>query len=247
VRRVSPAGTITTVAGTGGGGPLGDGGPATAALLSIPLAVAATPDGGFLVADPGNQRVRRVSPAGTITTVAGINVNGFFGDGGAATAAQLNGPLGVAATAEGGLLIADSVNARVRFVDADLRGPGGPPGPQGLPGAAGVPGPPGAAGAPGVGALRNRLVVTLVADRVRIGARRRVHVRFAITAAARVRVTISGTGARRVRASKNVRAGRRSLGLRAPERPGSYRLTLSADARDAQHASDRARLDITRR
>jgi RTX calcium-binding nonapeptide repeat (4 copies)/NHL repeat len=116
VRRVSPAGTITTVAGTSPGGFAGDGGPATAALLNEPTGVAPTTDGGFLIADSNNQRVRRVSPAGTITTVAGNGTAGFSGDGGPAVAAQLFGPSGVAVTADGGFLIADSLNNRVRRV-----------------------------------------------------------------------------------------------------------------------------------
>jgi hypothetical protein len=126
----------------------------------------ATADGGFLIADTDNQRVRRVSPAGTIATVAGTGTQGFSGDGGPATAAQLVGPEGVAVTASGGFLIADAAKNRVRFVDADLRflqGPAGPPRPAG--GAAGTggcagaawtgrPGRPGGPGAAGVGACR---------------------------------------------------------------------------------------------
>jgi hypothetical protein len=159
VRRVSPGGTITTVAGTTPG-LSGDGGPATAAQLHFPTEVAVTPAGGFVIADNGNDRVRRVSPAGTITTVAGTT-QGLSGDGGPATAAALNGPHAVAVTAEGGLLITDRFNNRVRFVDADLRGPAsgptGPTGPQGAPGAtgpggsAGATGPGGSAGATGPG------------------------------------------------------------------------------------------------
>ena len=122
VRRVSPAGTITTVAGTMAG-LSGDGGPATAAQLATPTEVAVTADGGFLIADRDNDRVRRVSPAGTITTVAGTTA-GLSGDCGPATAAQISDPTGVAVTADGGFLIADRQNHRVRFVDADLRGPG---------------------------------------------------------------------------------------------------------------------------
>src|SRR5207248_2432754 len=104
IRRVSPAGTITTVAGTlTTPGSTGDGGPATAAKLDDPTGVAATADGGYLIADKGNHAIRRVSPAGTITTVAGtLTTPGSTGDGGPATAAKLNGPNGVAATAEGG-------------------------------------------------------------------------------------------------------------------------------------------------
>jgi len=116
VRRVSPIGIITTVAGTGTPGFSGDGGPATAAQLTNPNAVAVTADGGFLIADSGNRRIRRVSPTGTITTVAGTGTQGSAGDGGAATAAQLNNPSGLAATPDGGFLIADWFGNRVRWV-----------------------------------------------------------------------------------------------------------------------------------
>jgi hypothetical protein len=111
--------------------------------------VTATPDGGFLIGDPVGALVRRVSPGGTITTVAGTGTNGFSGDGGPATAAQITVgfPAAIAMTAEGGFLIPDFSNHRVRFVDADLRGPAsGPAGPQGTPGASG---PTGAAGTNG--------------------------------------------------------------------------------------------------
>ncbi len=77
IRRVSPSGTITTVAGTGVSGFSGDGGPASAAQVNFPIAVSPAPDGGFLIADQFGNRIRRVSPAGTITTVAGTGVAGF--------------------------------------------------------------------------------------------------------------------------------------------------------------------------
>jgi hypothetical protein len=126
VRRVSPTGAITTVAGTGGlgqGGFSGDGGPAKFAQLDSVDDAVETPDGGLLIVDTGNDRIRRVSPTGTITTVAGsVGYPGAFsGDGGLATLAGLRGPEGVAVTATGGFLIADTSNNRVRFVDADLR------------------------------------------------------------------------------------------------------------------------------
>ncbi|MEX2196896.1 MAG: hypothetical protein WD844_16600 [Thermoleophilaceae bacterium] len=82
--------SIFTVAGTGTFGFSGDGGAATAAQLNFPSGVAVTADGGFLIADRSSHRVRRVSPGGTITTVAGTGSVGSLGDGGAATAAQLN-------------------------------------------------------------------------------------------------------------------------------------------------------------
>ncbi len=109
-------GQITTVAGTGTVGFSGDGGPATAAKLSGPADVAPTPDGGFLIADSSNNRIRKVSADGTITTVAGDGTSGFAGDGGAATAAELSHPTGVSPTSDGGFLIADQFNNRIRKV-----------------------------------------------------------------------------------------------------------------------------------
>src|SRR5438445_329847 len=173
VRRVSAAGTITTVAGTlTSSGSTGDGGPATAAKLFGPVGVAATADGGFLIADTSNHAIRRVSPAGTITTAAGtLPRSGSTGDGGPATAARLNAADGVAATADGGFLIADTSNHAVRFVDADLRpGPSGAPGPQGAQGVGGPQGPQGPLGPVGPagvqGPVLTRLAVALVDARL---------------------------------------------------------------------------------
>jgi hypothetical protein len=131
VRRVSPAGTITTVAGSGGlgqGGFAGDGGPALGARFDSISDAVETPDGGLLISDTGNNRVRRVSPRGMVTTVAGTGGwwGGFSGDGGLATLAQLHGPTGLAVTANGGFLLADTSNHRVRLVDTDLGAPAGP-------------------------------------------------------------------------------------------------------------------------
>ena len=119
IRRVAPDGTIATVAGSGVQGYSGDSGPATAARINDPRGIAAMPDGGFLIADSGNHRVRRVSPTGTITTVAGTGTPGYSGDGGMATKAMLNLPFGVSPTADGGFLIADNTNNRVRRVSPD--------------------------------------------------------------------------------------------------------------------------------
>lgn len=118
-------GTIYTVAGTGlfvadgvaVRAPLGDGGPAGVAPLDFPTGVSATPDGGFLVSDQYASRIRRVSPTGVITTVAGTGRAGLSGDGGLATRAQINYPSGVAALADGAIAIADQRNNRVRLVD----------------------------------------------------------------------------------------------------------------------------------
>ncbi len=115
IRRVRPDGTIVTAAGAGTPGLTGDGDLATSALLRWPFGVTALADGGFLIADTRNDRIRRVSPAGVITTIAGTS-GGLSGDGGPAIAAQLSGPTGVAVTPTGDLLIADIDNSRVRLV-----------------------------------------------------------------------------------------------------------------------------------
>jgi Concanavalin A-like lectin/glucanases superfamily len=118
VRRVAPNGVITTMAGTGVQGFAGDGGQATAALLSAPFGIAPTADGGFLIVDIGNQRIRKVGPSGTIATVAGTGVKGFSGDNGPATSAQLADPHNVVALPDGGFVVADASNERVRMVDS---------------------------------------------------------------------------------------------------------------------------------
>ena len=116
IRKVIPAGTITTVAGNGQYCYGGDGGPATAASLATPIGVAVDAAGNLYMADSGNQRIRKISPDGTITTVAGNGQGGYSGDGGPATAASLNGPSGVAVDAAGNLYISDSYNGRIRKV-----------------------------------------------------------------------------------------------------------------------------------
>jgi len=116
VRRIAPGGVITTVAGTGSAGFSGDGGPATSARLNSPTDVDATADGGFLIADLANRRVRKVSASGTITTVAGNGQQGSSGNGGPATSARLDAPAGVAATPEGGFLVSDAGADVVRAV-----------------------------------------------------------------------------------------------------------------------------------
>jgi glucose/arabinose dehydrogenase len=98
--------------------PNGDGGPAALARIAFPTAVAATPDGGFLIADGERNRIRRVSPRGVISTVAGTGRAGSSGDGGPATAARLDFPTGVARLGDGAVAIADQRNNRVRLVNA---------------------------------------------------------------------------------------------------------------------------------
>jgi sugar lactone lactonase YvrE len=118
VRHVDAGGVISTVAGTGVAGSAGDGGPATAAQLNAPFSVARDRNGNLYVADNNNNRVTRVDSSGVSTTVAGTGAPGFSGDGGPATASQLNGPSGVAVDAAGALVIGDTGNHRVRRVDS---------------------------------------------------------------------------------------------------------------------------------
>ena len=115
VRRISAGGAVTTVAGTGREGFSGDGGPANAATLSYPWGVAADSGGNLYIADTNNSRVRKVTPAGSISTVAGNGNYQFSGDGGSATAAGMN-VVDVAVDASGNLYIADRENRRVRKV-----------------------------------------------------------------------------------------------------------------------------------
>ena len=120
VRSVSPDGTIATLAGTGNNGvsigQRGDGGPATAAQLGWPYDVAVDGTGTVYIADEINHRVRKVTPDGIIATIAGTGTAGDRGDGGPATAAQLNQPSAVAVASDGTLYIADRGNNRVRVL-----------------------------------------------------------------------------------------------------------------------------------
>jgi hypothetical protein len=116
IRKVDANGIITTVAGTGTAGYLGDGGPASNAELDYPSGVAVDAAGNLYIADGGNKRIRKVDTNGIITTVAGTNGYGCSGEGGPATNAVLNNASGVCLDAAGNLFIADVGNYRVREV-----------------------------------------------------------------------------------------------------------------------------------
>jgi len=127
IRKVS-SGVITTVAGSGMFGMpgfSGDGGPATSASLYSPTSVAVDASGNLFIADNKNERIRKVTASGIITTVAGSGptcatppCGGLSGDGGPATSAQLNNPFSVAVDASGNLFIADVGNNLIRKVSA---------------------------------------------------------------------------------------------------------------------------------
>jgi NHL repeat len=117
VRKIDPAGTIETFAGTGQWGFAGDGGSARAAQLGRLSDVAVGADGQIYIADTDNDCVRVVTPDGIISTFAGqCAQRGFSGDDGPATAAQLNRPYGVEVGPEGQVYIADTHNHRIRVV-----------------------------------------------------------------------------------------------------------------------------------
>jgi uncharacterized protein (TIGR03437 family) len=117
IRMVTPAGIISTVAGTGAYGYSGDGGPAAKAALRYPNGVTVDASGDLFIADTFNNRIREITPGGIISTVAG-SANGYSGDGGLATSAELDSPTDVVVDTAGNLLIADSVNDRIRKVTA---------------------------------------------------------------------------------------------------------------------------------
>jgi sugar lactone lactonase YvrE len=119
IRKISPNGIITTVAGNGTSGFAGDGGPATSAQLSPVFGLAVDAAGNLLIADSGTNRIRRVTPDGSIATLAGTGDCGLSGDGGSAVSAQICGPAGIAADTAGNLFIADLGNDRIRQISPD--------------------------------------------------------------------------------------------------------------------------------
>jgi sugar lactone lactonase YvrE len=118
VRKIDSSGTITTVAGTGQAGFSGDGGPAIEAKFEA-NDVAFDRTGNMYISDTENNRIRKVGRDGIIHTVAGTGKAGYSGDGGSATEAALNLPIGIALDGEGNLYIACHHNNRVRKVDQE--------------------------------------------------------------------------------------------------------------------------------
>jgi uncharacterized protein (TIGR03437 family) len=117
VRKIT-GGTINTVAGSGTAGFGGDGGAATSAQLNIPTGLAVDGAGNLYISDFSNNRVRKVTPGGVITTLAGNGLAGYLGDGGPATGAQVTTPVGLATDASGNVYIADTGNNAVRVVNS---------------------------------------------------------------------------------------------------------------------------------
>jgi sugar lactone lactonase YvrE len=109
--------TLTNFAGTGGKGFYGDGGPAVQAELNGPTGIARGPDGALYICDTGNHRIRKVTPEGKITTLAGTGLAGWSGDGGPAIAAKLNEPYEVRFDSAGNIYWVERLSACVRKCD----------------------------------------------------------------------------------------------------------------------------------
>jgi streptogramin lyase len=117
IRKIKTTGVITTFAGTGFCGYSGDGGQAHSAKLHYPFGIAFDTQGNLLVADSGNDAIRRITPKGIITTIAGTGNAGYSGDGGPATQATLYFPSAVSIDPSGNIYITDSSNAVIRMID----------------------------------------------------------------------------------------------------------------------------------
>lgn len=132
IRRIDPAGTVTTIVGAGPlfkwspgawvpgvGKHAGDGGPALAATLDAPWRFNFDRAGNLYIADRDHDAIRKIDQSGIITTIAGTGVRGFSGDGGPAIDARLNRPLDVAFDGAGRMLVADENNSRIRRIALD--------------------------------------------------------------------------------------------------------------------------------
>jgi sugar lactone lactonase YvrE len=123
IRKVTPAGVISTIAGGGRAGSSGDDGPATDAQLHFPRGVAADSAGNLYIADSENNRIRKVTPAGITSTVAGNGDAGYSGDGGPATDAQLRSPSRVSLGGASRLYVADEGNNAIRLLEPQTAAP----------------------------------------------------------------------------------------------------------------------------
>ncbi|MES2704781.1 MAG: T9SS type A sorting domain-containing protein [Bacteroidota bacterium] len=117
VRKVTPLGFITTIAGNGINGYTGDNGPALGAMLNRPHGITIDSKGRIIIADAANEMVRRIDAAGVITKIAGSGIKGYSGDGALAVSAQLDSPFAVTTDRKGSIYVADMLNHAVRKID----------------------------------------------------------------------------------------------------------------------------------
>ena len=119
ILKATPSGVFTTIAGGSASGYSGDGGPATQSMLNFPQQMALDAAGNLYIADMSNNRIRKIFPNGIITTIAGSSTAGLSGDGGPASTALLSSPKGVVLDRKGNLYVGDSLNSRIRKIDAN--------------------------------------------------------------------------------------------------------------------------------
>ncbi len=117
IRKISSSGIITTIAGNGITGYSGDGGPATNAELNRPVGLSIDSTGNIYIGDYNNSSIRKINSTGIISTIAGTGTSGFSGDGGPATAAEINSPQGVYVNNSGNIYICDVYNNRIRMIN----------------------------------------------------------------------------------------------------------------------------------
>jgi hypothetical protein len=118
IREINTSGIIFTIAGDGTQGYGGDGGPATAACLNYPHGVYVDNSQNIYISDIGNNAIRKINASGIITTIAGMGVAGFSGDGGQATSAELYNPWSVCTDDTSNIYIADERNQRIRKINS---------------------------------------------------------------------------------------------------------------------------------
>ncbi|MFI5196811.1 MAG: T9SS type A sorting domain-containing protein [Chitinophagales bacterium] len=123
IRKINTSGIISTICGSATYGFTGDGGPASAAKLYLPQSIATDVVGNIYICDVDNNRIRKINPAGIITTLVGNGNAAYSGDGGPANLAEINQSTGVAVDTTGNIYIADNGNNRVRIINALLHAP----------------------------------------------------------------------------------------------------------------------------
>ncbi len=119
IRKINSEGIISTIAGNGVAGFSGDGTSAASAQINLPQGITSDDSGNIYFADRANNRIRKISSNGIISTYAGTGIEGFSGDGSAATSAQINYPIHPTIDQNGNLFFCDAVNQRVRKIDAN--------------------------------------------------------------------------------------------------------------------------------
>lgn len=116
IRKINTSGIVSTIAGCGLSGYMGDGGPATAARFNEPFGIAVDGAGNIYVAEYSNNCIRKVSASGIVSTVTGALVTGYSGDGGPATSSKLNRPISVVVDQNNEIYIGDHNNSVVRKI-----------------------------------------------------------------------------------------------------------------------------------